>query len=618
MKLPQNLVSQTFKIKIMCKIIITIVVVFFAFNVNAQSKSLSERINAVENGLLPFVPVKDFKSWTINERMKFYNVNGVSIAVIKNYKIDWARGYGLADTLRKEKVTIQTMFSAGSISKLVMAIGALKLVQDNKLHLDLPINNYLKSWKIKENLWSKTKPVTLRMLLSHTGGTSQASYFGFTPDKKRFPTIVEILNGEPISESRGVVVNSEPGKEFRYSGGGSMIAQMAIMDVTNSSFNDFFTSEIFKKLGLKNSTFEQPLPVRFSNKASWAYSDASWFKGMPYVYPQQAAAGLYTTPTDLATIFIEIQQALTGKGKILNQTLAKQMMQPQANVSDGSYKEEIGVGPFLFQRTDNNVEAGKYFEFTGVNAGFLAYGIASVEGGNGVIIMLNSGDDVNGIGKELRRAVAKAYNWKNFLPEEISPINLDKNQLQEMAGRYRSGADEVITMKVENNYLVESFNDGKPIYCFPVAKDTIVFTDYNIKGFFNRDANGKIISLQNSYQKEGMPKMKDDEFSPSEYLKLKNYEQAKEGFQKMNTNESQITYLAYNLMNHKNPDWMAVKTILDLALEQHPNSSMVFSRFGDYYLKINDKQNALSNYKKALTLEPENKDIKEIINQLSK
>ena len=215
MKLPQNLVSQTFKIKIMCKIIITIVVVFFAFNVNAQSKSLSERINAVENGLIPFVPVKDFKSWTINERMKFYNVNGVSIAVIKNYKIDWARGYGLADTLKKEKVTTQTMFSAGSISKLVMAIGALKLVQDNKLHLDLPINNYLKSWKVKENQWSKTKPVTLRMLLSHTSGTSQAYYFGFTPDKKRFPTIVEILNGEPISESRGVVVNSEPGKEFR-------------------------------------------------------------------------------------------------------------------------------------------------------------------------------------------------------------------------------------------------------------------------------------------------------------------------------------------------------------------------------------------------------------------
>lgn len=602
----------------MCKIIITIVVVFSVFTLNAQSKNLSDRINAVENGLIPYVPVKNFKTWTIAERMKFYNVKGISIAVIKNYKIDWAKGYGLADTLKNEKVTTQTMFSAGSISKFVMAVGALKLVQDNKLQLDLPINNYLKSWKIKENEWSKTKLVTLRMLLSHTAGTSQTSYFGFVPDKKLFPTIVEILNGESISESRGVVVNSEPGKEFRYSGGGSMIAQMAIMDVTNSSFNDFCTTEIFKKLGLKNTTFEQPLPEIFLKKASWAYSDASWFKGMPYVYPQQAAAGLYTTPSDLAKIFIEIQQSLIGKGKILNQTIAKQMMQPQAIVSDGSYKEAIGIGPFLFQRTDNDVEAGKYFEFTGVNAGFLAYGIASIEGGDGVIIMLNSGDDVNGIGKELRRAVAKAYNWKNFLPNEISPINLDKSQLQEMAGRYRSGADEVITMKVENNYLAESFNDGKPIYCFPVAKDTIVFTDYNIKGFFNRDGNGKIISLQNSYQKEGMPKMKEDEFSPSEYLKLKKYEQAKEGFQKMNMNESQITYLAYNIMNCKKPDWKAVKTILDLALEQHPNSSMVFSRFGDYYLKINDKQKALSNYKKALNLEPENNDFNKIVTQLSK
>ncbi|MBC7523537.1 MAG: serine hydrolase [Flavobacterium sp.] len=603
----------------MSKISITIIVVVFSvFNINAQSNSLSDRINAVENGLIPFVPIKNFKTWTIAERMKFYNVKGVSIAVIKNYKIDWAKGYGLADTLKNEKVTTQTMFSAGSISKLVMAVGALKLVQDNKLQLDLPINDYLKSWKIKENEWSKTKPLTLRMLLSHTAGASQSSYFGFTPDKKPLPTIVEILNGEPISESRGVVVNSEPGKEFRYSGGGSMIAQMAIMDVSNASFNDFCTAEIFKKLGLKNTTFEQPLSEKFSKKASWAYSDASWFKGMPYVYPQQAAAGLYTSPSDLAKIFIEIQQALLGKGKILNQTLATQMMQPQAKVSDGSYKEEIGVGPFLFQRTDNDLEAGKYFEFTGVNAGFLAYGMASIEGGNGVVIMLNSGDDVNGIGKELRRAVAKAYHWKNFLPDEINPINVDKNLLQEMAGRYRSGADEVITMKVENNYLVESFNNGNPIYCFPVAKDTIVFTDYNIKGFFNRDANGKIISLQNSYQKEGMPKMKDDEFAPSEYLKLKKYDLAKEGFRKMNMNESQITYLAYNMMNYKKADMMAVKTILDLALEQYPNSSIVFTRIGDYYLKINDKQMALSNYKKALTLEPENKDITAIVNQLSK
>lgn len=594
------------------------IVVFYLFSIAtyAQSKAVLKKINAVENNLIPFVPVKDFKTWNIHDRMKFYNIKGVSIAVIKNFKIEFAKGYGLADTLKNQKVTTSTLFSAGSISKLVMAVGALKLVQENKLSLNEPINNYLKSWKIKENEWSKTKPVTLQMLLSHTAGTSQTSYFGFTPDKK-LPTILEILNGDKIAASRGVVVNSEPEKEFRYSGGGSMIAQMAIMDATNQKFEDYFKQNIFDKLGMENTTFEQPVSEKFNKNAAWAYSSASWFKGMPYVYPQKAAAGLYTTPTDLAKFIIEVQKSYLGKGKILNQDLTKLMLSPQAEVSDGSYKEQIGIGPFLIQRTDNKAEKGKYFEFTGVNAGFLAYAIGSIEDGNGVVIMLNSGDDVNGLGKEIRRAVAKTYNWTNFLPKEIEPILLSKSELTEMTGRYRSGEDEVISMQIENNYLVERFNNGNPIYCFPIAKDSIVFTDYNIKGFFIRDENGKIISLKNIYQKEGMPKMKDNDFVPNELLKQKKYLEAKNAYANLKMNEYKITYLIYELMNRKNADFVAIKTLLELAEEQNPTSSIVFCRWGDYYLKLKDKQNALNFYKKALSFEPESEEIKTTISQLS-
>jgi hypothetical protein len=150
---------------------------------------------------------------------------------------------------------------------------------------------------------------------------------------------------------------------------------------------------------------------------------------MPYVYPQQAAAGLYTTPTDLAKFFIDVQKSYIGKGKILSQSAVKQMLTPQQTVSDGTYKEQIGIGPFLIQRSDNQEVAGTYFEFTGINAGFLAYGIASITNGNEVVNMLNSGDDVNGVGKELRRAVAKVYEWTNFLPDELIPVDLTDNEL---------------------------------------------------------------------------------------------------------------------------------------------------------------------------------------------
>lgn len=583
----------------------------------AQNKTVPDRITGVENNLIPFVPVKGFKGWNIVDRMKYYKVPGVSIAVIKNYKVDWAKGYGLADTIRKTFVTTETMFSAGSISKFLMAVTALKMVESGQIELEKPINNYLTSWKLFENDFTKKTPVTLRMLLSHSAGTSQSSYFGFTPAQP-LPTIVEILSGAKISETRQVVVNSEPNKEFRYSGGGSMIAQLALMDVSKQSFSNLTQQLLFDKLGMKHSTFEQPVPSKFTTQSSWAYSAASWFKGMPYVYPQQAAAGLYTTPTDLAKFFIDVQKSYLGKGKILSQATAKKMLTAQQNVSDGAYKEQIGIGPFLIQRTDNTDPNGLYFEFTGVNAGFLAYGIASVNNGNGVIIMLNSGDDVNGLGKEIRRAVAKVYNWTNFLPKEIAPINLTGIELDKFVGRYRMSANEVLYLRKESNYLVENINEGNDIYCFPITKDTIIFTDYNIKGGFRMNDEGEVISLQNAYQNKPMPKMKDNEFSPNEYLKMKRYDEAKKAFGEMKMNEYQITYLAYDLMNKKPINSDAIKTILDVALEQHPNSSIVYNRLGEYYLKITDKINAIKSYKKAIELDPTDQQAKDTLLSLTK
>ncbi len=582
-----------------------------------QSKQVQERILQVENNLIPYVPVQGFKGWNIFERMKDYKVPGLSIAVIKDYKIDWAKSYGVADTIKKIPVTTETMFSAGSISKFLMAVTALKMVENGEIELEKPINNYLTSWKIAENDYTQKTPITLRMLLSHSAGTSQTSYFGFSPSQP-LPTIVEILSGAKISETRPVVVNSEPNNEFRYSGGGSMIAQLALMDVSKKSFSNLTQEILFDKLGMKNSTFEQPVPLKYAKQCSWSYSAASWFKGMPYVYPQQAAAGLYTTPTDLAKFFIDIQKSYLGKGKILNKATTKKMLTAQQNVSDGGYKEQIGIGPFLIQRTDNKDPKGVYFEFTGVNAGFLAYGMASVEGGNGVIIMLNSGDDQNGIGKEIRRAVAKVYNWTNFLPTEIKPIKMPDTALDKFVGRYRMSTNEVLYLRKEKNYLVETINEGGDIYCFPVSKDTIVFTDFNIKGFFKRNENGDVIGLQNIYQEKPMLKMKDDEFSPNEYLNLKKYDEAKKAFAAMNMNEGQITYLAYDLINKKPLNAIAVKTILDLATTQHPNSSMVYSRWGDYYLKLNDKPNAINSYQKALELDPNDQQTKEILETLKK
>lgn len=582
-----------------------------------QNKKIIAKINQVENSLIPYVPVEGLPTWNIYERMKFHRVPGVSIAVINNFKVEWAKGYGLADTTLKTPVTTQTIFSAGSISKLVMAATAFKLIEARKLSLDAPINQYLKTWKIPENDFTRNRPITLRMLLSHTAGTSQSSYFGFTPDKKDLPSIVDVLSGKPNAESRGVVVNSEPQKEFRYSGGGSMIAQLAIMDVTGENFDHFCDRTLFRALGMSNSTFTQPLPEKFQRQSAWGYSYASWYKGMPYVYPQQAAAGLHTTATDLAQFVVELQRAYQGKSKFLSKSSLQSMMTPIIKVSDGGYREEMGVGPFLLQRTDNQAPQGRYFEFTGTNAGFVAYLIGNITEGYGAVIMLNSGDDNNGLGKEIRRAIAQTYRWHNFLPEPIQPVKWTDAELDQVCGRYRLGRDEVIYLRREGNHLLQSINGSTPVVCVPIAKDSMVITDFNVKAFFTYDQNGKVVGVQNIYQRQPAPRMADDEFSPRELIQAQRWAEAKAMLREFKLNDSQITYEIYNLLNRKpSANLPAAKVLLELAEEQHPQSSLVFARWGDYYLKTGDRSAAIQAYQRAEQLDPADPELKLILARL--
>lgn len=597
------------------KWLLLIVVTLLVQTAFGQGRRIEEQIRAVENGLIPLVPVKGFKPWNIEERMKYYNIKGVSIAVINNFKVEWSRAYGWADTARKIKMTTSTMLSAGSISKMVMAAGALKLVQEGKLELDKPINNYLTSWKLGENDFTRKTPVTLRMLLSHTAGTSQSAYFGYEADLKKFPTLVEILDGRAPDGTRRVSVVKEPNTGFQYSGGGSLVAQLAMMDVSGKAFEALMRALVFDPLGMTKASFEQPLPPKYAKYASWGYQDASWYKGTPYVYPQQAAAGLYSTPTDLAKFIVDLQQSYRGKGKVLSAAMAKEMMTPQAIFQQGNVsKEQIAVGPFLYQRPDNTEDRGIYFNFDGANAGFIASAMGNLTEGYGVVIMVNSGNDFNGLCKEIRRAVAKTYGWYKFLPDEITPFAMNDSALDQYTGRYRKNDNEVVYVTKESNYLKVRYNNDYPIYTFPVARDTVIFTDYNIRGWFTRNKEGQVIGIQNEYQKEMMPKMKDDEFSIGELLQMKRYAEAKVLLRKMNADESQLTYLAYE----RNKDFGAAKAILEVAEERFPNSSMVLANFAKLYQSFGEKTKALAYAERALALDPENKGLKEQIEELKK
>ncbi len=582
------------------------------------SSTVAARIRQVENSLLPYVPVAGLPGWNLRERMKFHRVPGLSIAVIRNYQIDWVKAYGWADTTARTPVTPATLFSAGSISKLVAAGAALLLVQQHKLDLDRPINTYLKSWQLGENDFTRQRPVSLRLLLSHQGGTSQSSYWGFVPGNGPLPSVVDILSGQPRAESRAVGVNRAPGTGFQYSGGGYLVAQLALMDVTGQDFPTLTKTALFRPLKMRTATFAQPLPAALQRQAAWAYSENSWFQGMPYLYPQQAPAGLYATPTDLARYLIEVQQAYRGRGKLFTQATARAMLTPQVEVSSGTYREEMGLGPFLLQRADRTDENSRYFEHTGVNAGFLAYALASVTGGNGVVIMMNSDGGAGELGKELRRAVARVYQWPDFLPAAIQPVPTPVATLDAVAGRYQRGPDEVVTFQREAAHLVQRINAGNPILTYPVGGDTIAFTDYPMRGRFERNAASEVTGFRMLGAEKPMPRLRPDQLLPDELLRLGRIPEAVAGYRQLQLNEYQLTYMAYELLNRRPNNPTAAEGLLGLALEQFPRSAVVHARWGDLYLSRGDKPQAISSYQTALRLNPEDKNLQEKLATLTR
>ena len=337
--------------------------------------------------------------YSLRELMDRFGVPGASIAVIRDYQIHWTKAYGTADQTTKAPVTADTMFQAASISKPVTALAVMRLVEAGKLSLDEDVNKYLKSWKVPDSEFTRGRPVTLRALLSHTSGTGDGFGFpGYHPSAER-PTLPQILNGEKPSNVGRVVWERAPFTASKYSGGGTVIVQLALTDVVGKPFHDIMREQVLEPLGMANSTFEQPLSPERDVKAARAHNgrgremDAKW-----HVYPEQAPAGLWTTPTDLAKLAIEVQKALRGESRFLSRAAAQEMVTP------------VGTGPFAVGFAIERRNEGWYFSHGGSNWGFQCTLIAHRLKGYGVVVMTNS-DTGGRLNAEVEARVIAAYNW---------------------------------------------------------------------------------------------------------------------------------------------------------------------------------------------------------------
>jgi CubicO group peptidase (beta-lactamase class C family) len=444
-----------------------------------------DRRERIEAHLATEVAIEGVRGPSLADRMRELDVAAISYAVIDGGKIVFAAAHGFGDVADNRAAPVlpssantsllvpPTRFQAASISKPVTAMAVLDLVERGVLRLDEPVSSILRSWRLPENELTASTPVTLRQLLSHSAGTTVHGFPGYPADEPR-PTLAQLLSGETPANTQAVVVDIPPGTRFRYSGGGTTVVQAVLIDRTGLPFPELMQRTVLGPLGMHQSTYEQPLPPAWHRTAASGH-DATGkpIEGRWHVYPEMAAAGLWTTPVDLAKVVLEMQTALAGRSsRLLSIDAAEHMLRPRF--------EGMGLG-FAVQLRDG----ARYFTHSGSNRGFRAILIGSLENGRGLVVMSNSENAPRAIG-QLVNTVAREYGWPGYVQVPLQQVSLDDSTAGRYTGRYRLPSGELITIRRTGEVLeVLDLTHGW-IRLYPVSGGVLARSDqptrYRIEG----------------------------------------------------------------------------------------------------------------------------------------
>jgi len=572
---PQGFILASVQIGVMKKLLITATLFYVHTQVHAQviyPENIKAQIKQVETNLTERVKI-DGKSHNILDRMAHYKVKGLSIAVVKNYKVIWAKGYGWADEKEKRPITTATLFKPGSISKSLNAVGVLKLAQDNKLDLYTDINEYLRSWKFPYDSISKGKKITLANLLSHTGGLSVYGGFpGYGP-KSKLPTVPEILDGAAPANTPPVRSMFEPGLQFQYSGGGTIISQLIITDVSQQRYSTFMYNNVLKPIGMVHSFYTEQPPVGAKQKeVATGYSkDGVEVASRFNVYPEQAPMGLWTTPTELCNYLIETQLAYTGKSsKVLNQEMTRLHLTPYIDPSSA-------MGVFIGERNGE-----KYFFHDAGNEGFRGLFYGSVEGGNGVAIFVNS-DDGNII-LELLNSIASVYNWKGFdKPVSISTIKIPQTRAAKYVGVYLFEGNIAEVIKRDDGLYY--WADGQDAKMYFTSDKDFMNIEFLAEKSFITDGMGNVTGYSRRVNGTEYP-------SATKVTSVDT----------MRANEGQINNFGWHLLETKRFDEAIM--YLNRGIELSPNDINARGNLAHCYLFKNEYDKAVQLYKAYLAQKP--------------
>jgi CubicO group peptidase (beta-lactamase class C family) len=417
-------------------------------------------------------------AYTITERMRYWNVPAVSIAVIDNFRIVYARGFGITEFGGATRVDTTTLFQAGSISKPVFATGALRLVEQGTLSLDEDVNARLKSWRVPDSRFTATEKVTLRRLLTHSAGLTVWGFPGYAATAQ-VPTVPQVLDGASPANTAAVRNDTTPGARWLYSGGGYTVAQLLASDATGEPFPRLMRRLVLAPAGMRRSTYENPLPASAARSAASGHERIDTpVPGRYHTYPEMAAAGLWTTAPELARWAIALSRAYNGTDSaLLKPATARQMISAQVSVAQQYGGGSYGLGVAITGQGDSI-----RFSHNGRDEGFVASMFMYPKLGRGLVVMTNG---ISGaLLTEITRAFAETYGLPSPPRMSQTAVAVDAELLKPLTGEYvLAGPTDSITVRVaiSNGELWFTNTSNRRSYrLYPLGSDA--FFDLNSGG----------------------------------------------------------------------------------------------------------------------------------------
>jgi CubicO group peptidase (beta-lactamase class C family) len=546
--------------------------------------------------LLPAVPLKGEAGWSLGERMRHHRVEGVSVALVRDGRVAWEAAAGLADREEGRPATPETLFQAGSISKPVAAAAVLREAEDGTFRLDADVNAYLRSWKVPESGLTAREKVTLERILSHGAGLTVHGFPGYAAGEA-VPTVPQVLDGLPPANTAPVRVDLVPGSRWRYSGGGTTVAQLALTDTLGRSFPEIMRTLVLEPCGMSRSTYEQPLTsTRLPRAAAGYRRDGSPVPGKRHVYPEMAAAGLWTTAGDLARFATAVQRSLRGdQGSLLAKATAERMVT--------RFIGDHGLG---FGVETHGGET--YFAHGGADEGFQAYLVAHRDGW-GAAVMANSDNGI-ALAVEILRGLARQEGWKGYLPEALAPAALSASDRSALAGRYRAGSDDALTIEDRDGRL-EGRQEGEVFELFAVEGDRLVRKDRRWRCRPLREAGAvRAVEVEADGGRVEAPRMAEGAAIPFDLAEAGRTDEAAKAYLALRASraddpavaEARLNRLGYALAQRGN--LAGAVAVLEVNVQLYPESANAWDSLAEVSLRAGRRERALACYRRVLEVLP--------------